>query len=204
MLKKPSFRIAFVAVLFVLICLVYFARMFIIVATADPEDNIETGTYTRTEPIQALRGEIYDRNGKKLIYNEYSYDMVFDYNAMAATQVERNVTILQAINALKHMELEENRSSSSFPFSGTYPNYTYTAEARDGESNIYYRLLKRIAQDELETDAPVNKTELTVAILDKFYGENPDAFPTEKEIVDWFVKRYKIWDTEIYQYPVYF
>ena len=192
LLKKPSFRIAFVAAVFVLICLVYFARMFIIVATADPNDKIETGTFTRTEPIQALRGEIYDRNGKKLVYNEYSYDMVFDYDAMAATQAERNVTILQAVKAIEERGLEALRSESSFPFSGAYPNYTYTAEARDGESNIYYRLLKRIAEDELETDAPVNKTELTVAILDKFYGENPDAFPTEKEIVDWFVSRYKI------------
>ena len=192
LLKKPSFRIAFVGALFVLVCLVYFARMFIIVATADPNDKIETGTFTRTEPIQALRGEIYDRNGKKLVYNEYSYDMVFDYDAMAATQAERNVTILQAVKAIEERGLEALRSESSFPFSGAYPNYTYTAEARDGESNIYYRLLKRIAEDELETDAPVNKTELTVAILDKFYGENPDAFPTEKEIVDWFVSRYKI------------
>ena len=192
LLKRPSFRIAFVGILFVLICLVYFARMFVIVATADPDDKIETGTYTRTEPIQALRGEIYDRNGNKLVYNEYSYDMVFDYDAMAATQVERNVTILQAVNALKERGIEKQRSESSFPFNGTYPNYTYTAEARDGNSNIYYRLLKRIAEDELETDAPVNKTELTVAILDDFYSANPEAFPTEKEIVDWFVSRYKI------------
>ena len=192
LLKKPSFRIAFVGALFVLVCLVYFARMFVIVATADPNDKIETGTYTRTEPIQALRGEIYDRNGNKLVYNDYSYDMVFDYDAMAATQVERNVTILRAVNALEERGLSGQRSESSFPFSGTYPNYTYTPEARDGNSNIYYRLLKRIAEDELETDAPVNKTKLTVDILDNFYSENPDAFPTEKEIVDWFVNRYKI------------
>ena len=192
LLKKPSFRIAFVGALFVLVCLVYFARMFVIVATADPDDKIETGTYTRTEPIQALRGEIYDRNGNKLVYNEYSYDMVFDYDAMAATQVDRNVTILQAVKALEERGLAGQRGESSFPFSGTYPNYTYTAEARDGSSNIYYRLLKRIAEDELETDAPVNKTQLTVAILDNFYSENPEAFPAEKEIVDWFISRYKI------------
>ena len=136
LLKKPSFRIAFVGALFVLVCLVYFARMFVIVATADPNDKIETGTYTRTEPIQALRGEIYDRNGNKLVYNDYSYDMVFDYDAMAATQVERNVTILRAVNALEERGLSGQRSESSFPFSGTYPNYTYTAEARDGNSNI--------------------------------------------------------------------
>ncbi len=196
LLKKPSFRIFFVASLFVLVCLVYFVRMFNIVATADPDDKIVTGEYTRREPIGALRGEIYDRNGKLLVYNEYSYDMVFDYDAMAATQQERNVTILQAVNALKEKGLEANRTESGFPFDGTYPNYTYKTEARDGESDLYYRLLKRIAQNELETDSPQKKTELTVSGLDAFYKENPDAFPEAAEIAEWYVERYKIDETD--------
>lgn len=191
-LKRPAFRIAFVGALFIIICLVFFIRMFNIMATADPNDKIETGTYTRREPIQALRGEIYDRNGDLLVYNEYSYNMVFDYDAMAATQVERNETILQAVNALKKNGLDAKRSESSFPFAGTYPNYTYTSAASDGESDIYYRLLKRIAENELETDAPISKTELTVSYLDDFYTQSPDSFPSESEIVDWYVKRYKL------------
>ena len=192
LLKKPSFRILFVAILFVLACLVYFIRMFNIVVTADPDNKIATGEYTRREPIGALRGEIYDRNGEKLVYNEYSYNMVFDYDAMAATQEERNVSILQAVNALKEKGLEENRTESSFPFNGTYPNYTYKSEARDVESNIYYRLLKRIAQNELESESPVKKNQLTVDGLDAFYKETPEAFPTESELVDWYVSRYKM------------
>ena len=191
-LKRPSFRIAFVGALFIVVCLVFFVRMFNIMATADPDNKIETGTYTRREPIQALRGEIYDRNGNLLVYNEYTYNMVFDYDAMAATQIERNITILQAARALGDSGLASHRTETSFPFSGSYPNYTYTSEARDGESDIYYRLLKRIAEDELESDAPVSKTELTVAILDEFYTQSPDAFPSESEIVDWFVNRYKL------------
>ena len=69
-LKEPSVRIFCIVVLLVVICTVYFIRMFNIVANADPSERIETGTYTRREPIQALRGEIYDRNGKVLVYNE--------------------------------------------------------------------------------------------------------------------------------------
>lgn len=191
-LKRPAFRIAFVAILFVIVCLVFFARMFNIVLTADPNDKIETGTYTRREPIQALRGEIYDRNGKLLVYNEYTYNMVFDHDAMAATQVERNVTILQAVNAIKANGLESHRTETSFPFVGSYPNYSYSAEARDGKSDVYYRLLKRIAENELETDAPISKTELTVSYLDSFYKENPDEFPEALEIVEWYASRYKL------------
>ena len=190
--KSTPFRISFVCILFLIACIIYFGRMINIVATADPGDKIVTGNYTRREPIQALRGEIYDRNGKLLVYNEYSYDMVFDYDAMAATQTERNETILQAVNAINATGMSSHRTESSFPFKGSYPNYTYTAEARDGESNIYYRLLKRIAEDELESDSNEKKNALTVSGLDSFYSEHPEEFPTEQEIVDWFITRYKL------------
>ncbi len=190
--KSTAFRIIFVAVVFLVVCGIYAFRMVNIVATADPDDKIVTGNYTRREPIQALRGEIYDRNGNLLIYNEYSYDMVFDYDAMAATQLQRNYTILEAVSAVKETGNSSHLTESSFPFSGKYPNYTYTSEAKDGESNIYYRLLKRIAENELESDSDVSKTELTVAQLDEFYSEHPEAFPTESEIVDWYLARYKI------------
>lgn len=190
--KKALIRIFCIALVFIAVCLVYFIRMINITANSDPSDRIEAGTYTRREPIQALRGEIYDRNGKLLIYNEYSYDMVFDYDAMAATQTDRNYAILQALAALKNTGDADKRAERSFPFEGTYPNYTYTAEARDGESNIYYRLLKRIAQNELESDSPVSKTELTVAGLDEFYKAQPDEFPPEQEIIDWFLTKYKL------------
>ncbi len=185
-------RISLVMAVFVLICFVYLIRMVNIVANRDPTRKIETDTYTRREPIQALRGEIYDRNGKKLVYNEYTYNMVFDYDAMAATQLERNYAILQAVYALGNTDNQSSRTESSFPFAGTYPNYTYTEDAKDGESDIYYRLLKRIAENELETDAPVKKTELTVSLLDSFYKSKPEEFPKEQEIINWFLTRYQL------------
>lgn len=191
-LKEPSVRIFCIVVLLVVICTVYFIRMFNIVANADPSERIETGTYTRREPIQALRGEIYDRNGKVLVYNEYTYNMVFDYDAMAATQIDRNYAILQAVYAVNSTSNQSHRTETSFPFDGAYPNYTYSAEAKDTDSNIYYRLLKRIAQNELESDAQVSKTELTVSLLEEFYAENPDEFPSEQEIVEWYLTRYKL------------
>ena len=61
--KKTLIRIFIICGIFVAVCLVYFIRMINIVSNADPSDKIQTGTYTRREPIQALRGEIYDRNG---------------------------------------------------------------------------------------------------------------------------------------------
>ena len=177
--------------MFVLICLVFLIKMINVSLNAGPK-KIVTGTYERREPITALRGQIYDRNGKVLVYNEYSYDLIFDYDAMAATNLDRNHAILQVIYALKNTGNYDKRAESSFPFDGVYPNYTYKAEAIDGTSSIYYRLLRRIAQNELEDECEVEKNQLTAAYLDEFYAQHPEAFPSEKEITDWFLERYAI------------
>ena len=190
--RKTSFRIFFVVGLFLIVCFVFFVRMVNIVVNADLTPLVPVGTYEREVKIQALRGEIYDRNGKQLVYNEYTYDMVFDYGAMAATQIERNYAILQAVYALRNTGNAERTVVTDFPFDGAYPNYTYTAEARDPSSDTYFRLLKRIAQNELEEDAPISKTELTVSYLEDFYEEHPEQFPTEQEIVDWFLTKYRL------------
>lgn len=193
--NKFSLRVFCVVAVFLLACVIFAIRMISICASAEP-GKIDTGTYKRREPISAVRGEIYDRNGKKIAGNTYTYDLVLDYDAMAATQLLRNYDILELLDALDALEAHEKMSESSFPFEGTYPNYKYSSEALDIESNIYYRLLKRIAENELETDSEKPKNQLTVSYLDEFYRQNPDKFPTESEIVDYYIKRYSMADDD--------
>ena len=190
--NKFYIRVFCVMAIFVLICSIFVIRMINICATAD-SNKISTGTYERREPIHAVRGEIYDRNGKKLVGNTYTYDFVLDYDAMAATQLLRNHDILKILNALDALGAER-LDSSSFPFDGTYPNYTYSAQAKNKDSTVYYRLLKRIAENELETDSEKPKNQLTVSYLAEFYAANPDKFPTEDELVTWYLKRYSMSD----------
>ncbi len=185
-------RVFCVAAAFLLICAIFVIRMINISTTADSE-RISTGTYERREPISAVRGEIYDRNGKKLVGNTYAYDFVLDYDAMAATQLLRNHDILKILNALDTLGVTRN-DSGSFPFDGVYPNYTYSAEARNTDSTVYYRLLKRIAVNELETDSEKPKNQLTVSYLAEFYTANPDAFPTESELLEFYLPRYSMVD----------
>ncbi len=189
--NKFSFRILFVLGIFLVVCLIFAIRMVNICATAEP-GQISTGTYERREPIQAVRGEIYDRNGKKLVGNVYTYDFVLDYDAMAATQLLRNYDILRITSALDSLGRSDGIGGDSFPFEGKYPNYRYTKEALDKDSDIYYRLLKRIAENELEDDSGVAKNQLTVSHLASFYEANPDKFPSEDEIVSWYLERYKM------------
>lgn len=192
--NKFYVRVFCVMAVFVLICAIFVIRMINICATAD-SSKITTGTYERREPISAVRGEIYDRNGKKLVGNTYTYDFVLDYDAMAATQLLRNYDILEMLDALDALDVQRN-DTSSFPFDGVYPNYTYSAEARDTNSTVYYRLLKRIAENELETDSEKPKNQLTVSYLAEFYAANPDKFPTEAELLEWYLPRYSMTDED--------
>ncbi len=189
--NKFSRRIFLLCAVFLIVSFVYILRMINIAATPST-DRVVTDTYERREPIQALRGEIYDRNGTKLVANSYTYDLILDYDAMAATQLERNYHILTILDAVSATGNNSHRGESSFPFNGKYPTYTYSTEAKDKDSDIYYRLLKRIAQNELETDSEKKKTELTVSYLADFYSKNPEKFPSEEEIIDWYLDRYKI------------
>ena len=189
--NKFSFRVFFVLAFFLIVCAIFAIRMINICVTAEP-GQISTGTYERREPIQAVRGEIYDRNGKKLVGNVYTYDLVLDYDAMAATQLLRNYDILKITNALGELGKQDEIGGDSFPFEGTYPNYTYTKKALDKDSDVYYRLLKRIAQNELESDSGVPRNQLTVSHLEAFYEKNPDKFPSEEKIVSWYLERYKM------------
>ena len=189
--NKFSFRVFFVLAVFLIICAIFAIRMINICATAEP-GKINTGTYERREPIHAVRGEIYDRNGKKLVGNVYTYDLVLDYDAMAATQLKRNYDILKITSALDSLGRSDELGGDSFPFEGAYPNYKYTDEALDKDSNVYYRLLKRIAENELESDSGVPKNQLTVSHLAEFYEKNPDKFPSEERIVSWYLERYKM------------
>lgn len=189
--NRTPFRIIGVSVIFVIICLIYMVRMVNIRINADPKAENE-GTYVREEKILAVRGEIYDRNGVKLVSNDYKYNFVFDYEAMSVDRRGRNIAILDAVNALIKTGNEDKRSDSSFPFDGAYPHYTYSKEALDTSSNIYYRLLKRIAQNELEDESQKNKQDLTAAYLEEFYRSNPEAFPKVSEIVDYYLEKYKL------------
>ncbi len=193
--NKTLLRIFLVGIIFIAACSVFFIRMIDIIVNR-PSEKIQTGTYTRQEVIEAQRGEIYDRNGNKLVYNTYTYDLVFDFDAMAVTQQQRNRDILTVIAALEANGSIDKLLGDSFVFDGTYPDYTYKSEAINGESTMYYRLLKRIAENELEDEGEVSKTELSVSYLEAFYKSRPEAFPTEQEIVDWYLTKYKMLDED--------
>lgn len=71
-------------------------------------EAIVSNVSERTSPITAARGEIVDCNGKKLVYNEQSYSIVFDAAYFPSTneQKQRNVIIYKLIKLLEENQLE--------------------------------------------------------------------------------------------------
>ena len=193
--NKFDIRSLALSIVFCVICLIYVIRLVNIQINAEPKRD--TGQYyTRRETIQAVRGEIYDRNGVKLVSNSYTYDFVFDYAAMSGDRTQQNIHLLQAIYAMQATGNYGKLIDNGFPLSGTYPNYTYSAEALSSESKIYYRLLKRIAENELEDESPKAKDQLTAGYLETFYEEHPEAFPKESELISCYLEKYGLVDSK--------
>ncbi|MBR6939864.1 MAG: hypothetical protein IKH65_03565 [Clostridia bacterium] len=74
----------------------------------DKYEAVVSNISSRTAPIAAARGEIVDCNGKKLVYNEQGYSLIFDaaFFPSAKEQEERNKIILSLISLFRKNKLE--------------------------------------------------------------------------------------------------
>lgn len=98
--------------------------------------------------VPGARGEIYDRNGKKIVGNSDSYDLVFEYWAMPDTREEVNDSLLGIMDAIKRTGNEFKLADDLFVLEGTYPNMTFVSKMADRESNEYYHYTKFLKRHE--------------------------------------------------------
>ena len=150
--QTHTLRYLGIVTLFCLVCVIYLGRLFFI-QISGRENQYTEDTTEREVTVQAVRGEIYDRNGVKLVANRYSYDLSLAHTQFFALSVqERNEVCLGVQNALAKRGGEGSREQKFFPFDGTYPNYTYSADTMDGDSIRYYRLKRVLGDIGLKTD----------------------------------------------------
>ncbi len=93
---------------------------------------------TRTVTVQAQRGNICDRNGNILVKNNYSYDLQIEYGALPESRAVAYESYLAVLELLD--ETGTPRASELSPFEGTYPDYTYKAEALDPDTKLGKKL----------------------------------------------------------------
>ncbi|MBE6660427.1 MAG: hypothetical protein E7605_03390 [Ruminococcaceae bacterium] len=155
-----SRRLTILASVFIVVCIVYLSILITLQVTGNAymvyrdKTNLPDGLTEQTVTIQAMRGEIYDRNGLPLVTNRYSYDLTLDYQPFFKEMgvSVRNKTLLSLVEPFS---ADENGKlcEDSFPLSGTYPDLSYSDEAMDTDSKISKRLNQVLIRNELSTNA---------------------------------------------------
>ena len=145
-------RYTVIAVVFILVCAVYIVSIARIQLGYTPGAKDNTSEIKYTEPIAAVRGEIYDRNGKPLVTNKYSYSLLLNWGTMPETYTAGNRTIIGVMKAIEETGSSDRLAGDSWVFSGSYPNIFYDEEKLADET-LRARLARVKKSLELDTDA---------------------------------------------------
>ena len=145
-------RYTVIAVVFILVCIVYIVSIARIQLNYKPSAGGNDKTIEYTEPITATRGEIFDRNGKALVTNEYSYSLLLNYGTMPDTYTAGNRSIIAVMRAVIETGSTDKLCEDSWVFTGTYPEITYDSAKLEDE-NLSARLARVKKALELEKDA---------------------------------------------------
>jgi len=117
-------RYASLVILFIVVCLIYTARLIQIQITGqDYYSMTSSDNIVRYETIHAQRGEIFDRNGLPLVVNSYTYNIQLDGGSMPSVQSDKNHTILSVLDSA-----ETTGEADTF----TLPSAAYSFRAVSG------------------------------------------------------------------------
>ena len=147
-----SRRVTALTVFFVAVCLVYAGILVSLQARGNAYSiyvegpDVPVGGEVQSVTVQAVRGEIYDRNGKPLVTNRYSYDLSLDYRSFLSvgSAHARNALILSLLEDLKSPDAGTLYAVS--PFEGSYPELRYSDAVKD--SAALSRVLSKLKLSE--------------------------------------------------------
>jgi len=124
--------------------------------------------------IKASRGEILDRDGARMVSNELSYTVQFNYYEWERSQ--QNDVILRVCEILEESGIEHY---DSLPMSTLFPLvYTY-----EGEDSREAKALQSFVEDELKLDEMPSAAELFVLLLEEFDISTNLALPEQRLIM---------------------
>lgn len=189
-------RLYALGVVFGLFCLVYIIRLAALELNGNNiRGHRQDGTTTRTELVQAVRGEIYDRNGKALVTNHYRLDLTFDYSVLPSAQPARSQAILRALEILDACGERNRLCDTQYPLEGAYPNLVYSAAAETAGTSLNKTLLevldtiglRALAIQRIRTDRSVTRTR-----AGELFDEEPLRYVTADDLTARLVKSFKL------------
>lgn len=176
---KPHLRARYLAlgIFFAAVCLGFLVALAAAQIRGPQYTEDEEGVI-RTYTVPGVRGEIYDRNGRLIVGNATSYDLVYEYGAMPDTRSEVNRALLDVLTALEVTGNGDKLSEDLFALQGTYPNMKFSAKLKDKTSTHFFAYTSFLADHEMkesETDA----TDVVDYFLDR-YGLLPSLYSNEE------------------------
>ncbi len=156
---RYNFRYILLTALFILVFVAFFAKIIYMQYTA-PEKTTDSELSVRTLNVKALRGEIYDRNGIKLVSNNYTYDVHLDAGSLPKSNFGINNTLITLINIL-----DEDIDTPFFPIQNELENAEYKAFETD--SSEYKSFMKMLDRFNLSRDTSCQDL---IAFLCNRYG----------------------------------
>ncbi len=181
---------------FLLVCAVYIVRLAMLELNSE---NIgghkQDGTTERTVVVQAVRGQIYDRNGVPLVTNAYTYNLTMDYSVLPTDMASRNAAILQALHMLEACGEVGRFCTYQFPFEGYYPSYTYRSTVSDPVSDTYDTFSDVVTANGLRREAILrikSEKRMNTADATDYYEANPSGCITARRLTEYFVEEYEL------------
>ncbi len=191
---KRISRLWGLGVLFVAVCAIYVIRLGMLELSGENiRGHRQDGTIERTVIVQAVRGQIYDRNGTPLVTNAYTYDLTMDYAVLPADNDSRNAVILSAWNMLESCGDGKRFETYQFPFKGTFPAYAYREDLSESGSAAHAQFLSVVAANGLRRDAVLRIKEergMNAAEANAYYDAHPIESVSADTLAYYFMDTY--------------
>ncbi len=183
-------------IVFLLVCAVYVVRLAALeLSPGNIGGHKQDGTTDRTVVVQAVRGQIYDRNGVPLVVNEYTYNLTMDYSVLPAEHGARNAAILQAIHMLEACGEVDRFLTYDFPFEGFYPSLTYKASVSDPVSDTFETFVNVVESNGLRREAILrikSEKRMNTAQATDLYETDPAACISAERLIEYFTEEYEL------------
>ncbi len=152
-------RYIFPAVFFVAVCIVFFVRT-IMWQTTPLDESANSDLKIRTLTVRAARGEIYDRNGNKLVSNKYSYNIYIEKSGYPETDTEVNSMLLSLFDLTK----ADAFSVLPVKFENNEPCFELSDDTKSQEYKNYKKMLGILGLEESDD------CKTFISALEKRYG----------------------------------
>ena len=184
------------ALILIIVFLVLFtlivSRLFTLqILQGETYENDFTLSIEKKKVLKSTRGEIYDRNGSLLAYNELIYEVTFEDKGSYASTAARNLNLNGILNTAmdiieSHGDTVYNHFRIALDENG---NYVYTVKgfnlSRFKADFFGYQTIDELKPEEAEISAP---DLIALMCSDQYYGINSDRY-TDEELASWHMPR---------------